>query len=95
MVAEGKADAFFVDHVVLQNQVALSHAASDLQVLDRLFDLEPFALAMARGDDDFRLLVDRELSRVYRSGEIEPLYRRYFGEPSTQVRLLFQAYSRP
>jgi polar amino acid transport system substrate-binding protein len=50
---------------------------------------------MARGDDVFRLLVDRELSQVYRSGEIEPLYRRYFGEPSAQVRLLFQAYSRP
>lgn len=95
VVAEGKADAFFADRVVLQNQVALNHAASDLQVLDRLFDLEPFALAMARGDDDFRLLVDRELSRVYRTGEIEPLYRKYFGEPSAQVRLLFQAYSRP
>ncbi|HSX70571.1 MAG TPA: amino acid ABC transporter substrate-binding protein [Pseudomonas sp.] len=95
VVAEDKADAFFADRVVLQNQVALSHAASDLQVLDRLFDLEPFALAMARGDDDFRLLVDRELSKVYRTGEIEPLYRRYFGEPSAQVRLLFQAYSRP
>ena len=95
VVAEGKADAFFADRVVLQNQVALSHATSDLQVLDRLFDLEPFALVMARGDDDFRLLVDRELSQVYRTGEIEPLYRRYFGEPSAQVRLLFQAYSRP
>jgi polar amino acid transport system substrate-binding protein len=94
-VADGNADAFFADRVVLQNQVAINHAAGDLQVLDRLFDLEPFALVMARGDDDFRLLVDRELSLVYRSGEIEPLYRKYFGEPSAQVRLLFQSYSRP
>ncbi|WP_137974227.1 amino acid ABC transporter substrate-binding protein [Pseudomonas sp. F(2018)] len=95
VVAEGKADAFFADRVVLQNQVALSRAAGELQVLDRLFELEPLALVMARGDDDFRLLVDRELSQVYRTGDIEPLYRKYFGEPSAQVRLLFQAYSRP
>ncbi|MDG9924655.1 MULTISPECIES: amino acid ABC transporter substrate-binding protein [unclassified Pseudomonas] len=94
-VAQGKADAFFADRVVLQNQVVLSPAADELQVLDRLFELEPLALAMARGDEDFRLLVDRELSLVYRSGEIEPLYRKYFGEPSAQVRLLFQTYSRP
>lgn len=46
---------------------------------------------MARGDEDLRLLVDSELSLIYRSGEIEPLYRRYFGEPSEQVRLLFMS----
>jgi polar amino acid transport system substrate-binding protein len=95
MVAEGKADAFFADRVVLQSQVARSTAAGELQVLDRLFELEPLALVMARGDEDLRLLVDSELSLIYRSGEIEPLYRQYFGEPSEQVRLLFQAYSRP
>jgi polar amino acid transport system substrate-binding protein len=43
-VAQGKADAFFADRVVLQNQVALNYAAGELQVLDRLFDLEPFVL---------------------------------------------------
>lgn len=95
LVAEGEAGAFFADRVVLQNEMALSPAADDLQVLERLFELEPVALAMARGDEDFRLLVDSALSQVYRSGEIEPLYRKYFGEPSAQVRLLFQAYSRP
>lgn len=64
-------------------------------MLDRLFDLESAALSMARGDEDLRLLVDSELSLIYRSGEIEPLYRRYFGELSEQVRLLFKAYALP
>ena len=95
LLREGKADAFFGDRVVLQNQVAASGAGDQVRVLDRLFDLESAALSMARGDEDFRLLVDSELSLIYRSGEIESLYRRYFGEPSEQVRLLFKAYALP
>ncbi|WP_043307016.1 amino acid ABC transporter substrate-binding protein [Pseudomonas sp. ML96] len=94
-VASGGADAFFADKVVLQNRAALNDHAQELQVLERSFELEPVGLVMRRGDDDLRLLVDRELSLIYRSGEIEWLYRRYFGEPSAQVRQLFQAYSRP
>ena len=33
--------------------------------LDRYFTYEPLALALARGDEDFRLVVDRALSRLY------------------------------
>ena len=95
LLREGKADAFFGDRVVLQNQVAASGAGDQVRVLDRLFDLESAALSMARGDEDLRLLVDSELSLIYRSGEIESLYRRYLGEPSEQVRLLFKAYALP
>ena len=39
-------------------------------MLDRSFTREPLALALRRGDDDFRLLVDRTLSRLFRSQEI-------------------------
>jgi polar amino acid transport system substrate-binding protein len=95
LLAEGKADAFIGDRVLLQSQVAASRASNRMRVLDRIFDLESAALAMARGDEDLRLLVDSELSLIYRSGEIEPLYRKYFGEPSEQVRLLFKAYALP
>ncbi len=41
--------------------------------------VEPYALALARGDDDFRLAVDRALSRIYRSGEIIQIFARSFG----------------
>jgi hypothetical protein len=36
--------------------------------------LEPYALALARGDSDFRLAVDRALSQIYRSGEIATVF---------------------
>lgn len=95
LLADGKADAFFGDRVVLQNQITAIGIDSRVRVLDRLFDLESAALSMARGDEELRLLVDSELSTIYRSGEIEPLYHRYFGEPSEEVRLLFKSYALP
>lgn len=95
LLEAGKADAFFGDRVVLQQLVASSQAENRPRVLERIFELEPVALALPRGDEDLRLLVDSELSLIYRSGEIEPLYRQYFGSPGEQVRLLFKAYALP
>ena len=46
---------------------SIAAARDELVVLDRLFTHEPSALALARGDDDFRLAVDRALSQLYAS----------------------------
>jgi polar amino acid transport system substrate-binding protein len=94
LVAAGKASAFFADRVVLTTYVA-SHGGDGLNVLDRRFTLEPVALALQRGDENFRLAVDTALSNLYRSGMYQRIYTRYFGEPSATAQLLFQAYSLP
>ena len=62
----------------------------DLRVIDRLFTYEPLALALPRGDDDFRLLVDRVLSRLYRSGAIRPIYTAAFGDPDADTVTFFR-----
>lgn len=95
LLNQGKADALFGDRVVLHNLIAANPEQAGLRVLERIFELEPAALAMPRGDDDFRLLVDSELSDAYRSGEIIYLYQNYFGEPGELIRQLFQSYARP
>lgn len=93
LLDRGQADAFFSDRVLLHNWLVSSGLGQRLQVLDRLFDLEPMGLVLARGDEDFRLLVDTTLSGLYRSGRIEAIYGRYFGPPSEPVKLLFRAYA--
>ena len=45
------------------------------------------ALALPRGDDSFRLLVDRTLSRIYRSGRIDTILAKTFGGASTDEML--------
>ena len=51
-----------------------SPSPRDLVVLDRRFTVEPIALAMRRGDEDFRLLVDRALSQLLASDAFRTLY---------------------
>jgi polar amino acid transport system substrate-binding protein len=98
LVRQKQADAFFADRMSLQTyvtEVKGSDSTSELTVLDRRFTLEPAALALTRGDEDFRLAVDTALSHLYRSSDILPTYTRYFGEPTETARMLFQAYAVP
>ncbi len=61
---------------------------------ERLFDVLPVALPLARGDDAWRLAVDRGLSAVQRSAAGQALYIRYFGPPSEQNQLLMKLFQR-
>ena len=89
-VLDRKSDAFFAERAVLLDAARRNPAARDLLVVDRLFTYEPLALAFPRGDEQFRLLVDRTLSRLYASGEIHALYAKWFGEPDETALTFFR-----
>ncbi len=95
LVSAGKAGAFFDDRILLTTLVSLRKDADELMVLDRRYTLEPAALALRRGDEDFRLAVDTALSDLYRSGQYLRTYARHFGEPTETAQLLFQAHALP
>lgn len=81
-------DVFFGDRSVVLG--AMDEAArNELVVLDRLFTHEPLALALPRGDDDFRLVVDRTLSGLYASTAFAGLYEQWFGEYDADTRTFF------
>lgn len=44
------------------------------------FTYEPYGLMVRRNDADFRLVVNRVLAGLYRSGEIGKIYERWFGD---------------
>lgn len=94
-VAEGKVDAFFGERMVLKSTLANTPEDEQLMVLDRLFNFVPAGLALARADEDFRLLVDTVLSDLYHSGEMELVYREYLGDPGDATRMLFKVYALP
>lgn len=85
-----KCDVFFGDRAILLDAAKRNASGRDLALLDRLFSYEPLALAMARDDEDFRLAVDRALSRLYRSGEIRTLYAKWCGEPDASAVAFFR-----
>ncbi len=86
-----KANVLFGDRAILLDAAARNSSARDLVVVDRSFTAEPLALALPRGDEDFRLVVDRALSRVFASGEMGALYAKWFGEPDESALHFFRS----
>lgn len=84
--------AYFADRAILVFLAARSQTEG-LWVSERYFTFEPYALALTRGDDDFRLLVDRTLSRLYRSGAIDQIFTNAFGPKATQSDFLKALYA--
>jgi putrescine:ornithine antiporter len=88
-------DVLFGERSILLDEKKRNPSAGHLVVLDRLFTYEPFALALVRDDDGLRLVVDRTLSRLIRSGEIQILYRTFFGEPDESTLTFFRLSAVP
>lgn len=91
----GESDAFLGDRSVLVDLVNNDPAAKDLRVIDHLFDVTWLALPVPRGDEDFRLLVDSTLSRLYRTGKIDGIYERHLGKLDPSTRDWFRNFAEP
>lgn len=92
----GEISAYFADQAIL---IFLgSTSETPLRLSDRVFTIEPYALALTHGDDDFRLAVDRALSRIYRSGGVERIFVETFGpkaKPSSLVEAIYLTSALP
>ena len=88
---EGVIDAYFADRAVLILLGLRAKNPEALKLSGRFYSYEPLALMLRKGDDDFRLVVDRTLARLYRSGQITEIYRNWFGEtkPSDVLQAMF------
>lgn len=94
-VLKGSSDMLFGDRAILLQALKHNADSSELQVIHRYFSNKVIALTLARDDEDFRLLVDRTLSRLYRTGEIDAIYTTYFGEIDATARGLFTRAALP
>jgi glutamate/aspartate transport system substrate-binding protein len=88
----GSADAYASDRVILIGLAMTSKDPAKLAISDQYFSYEPYGLMLRRGDPDFRLAVNRVLARLYRSGEIVPIYERWFGSFERTSNLLQAMY---
>jgi glutamate/aspartate transport system substrate-binding protein len=87
-----KVDAYAGDQLTLAGEVAQSKDPSRYAMLTQQFSIDPYGLALPRGDADFRLAVNRALAKVYREGAIEPIFVGAFGpdaEPSDILKVVF------
>lgn len=94
----GDITAYFGDRAIL-HYIAAGSGNPDLLVLsDQYLTYEPYALALQRGDGQFRLAVDRALSYIFRSGEIANVFTAAFGpnaEPTPELQALYRISALP
>ena len=81
LLAEGKADAFVLEDVLLASLKAAAPDPKQFVLGGRRLTIEPYALMLQKGDAAFQRVVNRELVRLFQSGEYTALYRKWFRSP--------------
>ena len=92
MLDDEKISAYFADRSILLFLQKDSKAPDKLLLAENYLTVEPYALALPRGDEEFRLAVDRALSHIYRSGEIGGIFAGAFegqAAPSGILKTLY------
>jgi len=93
LLREGQVVALASDRTALIGVVVMNRGGGgNYKLLDQDFSIEQYALMLPRGDHDWRLAVNRQLARVYRSGEIQDIYARWLGPLGPPSVLLSATY---
>lgn len=78
LMTSGRAAAFFEDDILLTGMAAASATPADYALSSEGYSVDPYALMFAKGDADFKKLADGAITALYRSGEINRIYARWF-----------------
>jgi glutamate/aspartate transport system substrate-binding protein len=78
----GDVDALAGDQIVLLGNALEALEQDDkanFSFADELFSYEPYGFMVRRNDADFRLVVNRELAKIFRSGDQAQIYQTWIG----------------
>lgn len=92
LLDDSKVDGFASDRTALIGIVLTSKTGHSFKLLDEDFSVEQYALALPRGDHEFRLAVNRVLARLYRTGAIQQIYNQWLGKLGPPSLLLSATY---
>ena len=96
LLSEEKIDAYFADRAIIA-AILNEGGRPGFQLSKQYFSYETYALALPRDDGAFRLLVDRTLARLYRSGRINAILAKTFGQapPDDMLKAMILINSLP
>jgi len=89
---KGDIDAYATDRGILIGLIVTSKNPKQFVLANFVFSYEPYGLMVRRNDADFRLAVNRELARLYRSADVLPIYDHWFGafgKPSQEIQFMY------
>jgi glutamate/aspartate transport system substrate-binding protein len=81
MLESDRAAAHFMDDILLYSAVANSATPADYVVSDEALSIEPYGILLPRDDTAFKKVADDALAAIYRSGEMNKIYAKWFLNP--------------
>ena len=82
MVETGRAVAFVMDDILLYTLVAQARSPGDYVISSDALSLpEPYGIMLRRDDPAFKKVVDNAMTQIYKSGEINKIYEKWFTRP--------------
>lgn len=78
MVADGKADAFATDDVLLFGLIARHKAQDKMKVVGDLLSYDPYGIMFRKDEPQFAALVEQTFRRLGTNRDLVPLYRKWF-----------------
>lgn len=94
-----RVDAYSTDHILLYGLIEKSRTPEEFTVVGDFLSYDPYALMVPRNESDFELVGKRALAELFRSGEIDDIYDRWFGPmgiaQSEALRASFQLNALP
>ncbi|RXZ43856.1 glutamate/aspartate ABC transporter substrate-binding protein [Crenobacter cavernae] len=81
MLESGRAVAFMMDDVLLAGEMAKARNPAEWVVTGKPQSFEIYGCMMRKGDPAFKKVVDDAIRAVYKSGEINKIYAKWFLNP--------------
>ncbi|MGH8808478.1 MAG: amino acid ABC transporter substrate-binding protein, partial [Noviherbaspirillum sp.] len=73
LMTDDRAAAFVMDDILLAGQIANSRNPNDYKIIPESLRQEPYSMMLRKDDPQFKALVDKTVSGVMKSGEIEKI----------------------
>jgi glutamate/aspartate transport system substrate-binding protein len=81
MVETGRAAAFVMDDILLYSLTAQSRNPADYAISTEATSVEPYGIMLRRDDPGFKKVVDAAMTGLYKSGQINAIYEKWFQKP--------------
>lgn len=81
MVETGRAVAFGMDDILLASLAASSKSPADYSITTEALSIEPYGIMLRREDPAFKKSVDTAVTNLFKSGDINRIYAKWFQSP--------------
>ena len=81
MVETGRAVAFVMDDILLYSLAAQSRSPGDYAISPEALSVEPYGIMLRKDDAAFKKVVNSAMTNIYKSGQINAIYEKWFQKP--------------